>query len=211
LVVSCTVVLVIISRGALQMGNHQYKPFVGEIFSDNWMKELQTRSNEIKNPLPSDKEKETDSRRCIRIIGDEGAEAFAFYFANNGKIEEVIIDGPCLPKDEDTFIGKQGFKCLAECFMRDNSLKKLTFSGQKIDFETASLLVDYLKENKNLTHITFWKCTIDDKTGVHIVKTLLHQPNLQNINLGENKVTEDGRSEIERLLIRNSNLKVDIF
>jgi len=193
------------------MGNYNYKLFTGEIFSDDWVKELQKRSSQIKDPLSSDKVKETETRRCIRIIGDEGAEAFAFYFANNGKIEELIIDGPCLPRDEETFMTEKGFKCLAECFMRDNKLKKLTFSGQKMDEATAKLLADFLRENKNLTHFTLWNDGIDDKTAVYIVKTLLQQPNLQNINLGENKITNDGRSEIERLLVRNSNLKVDIF
>jgi hypothetical protein len=65
-----------------------------------------------------------------QIIGDEGAEVFAFYFANNGRIEALTIDGPCLPKDEETFMTQKGFKFLAECFMRDNKLKKLTFSGE---------------------------------------------------------------------------------
>lgn len=48
------------------MGNNQHKQ-IGEIFTEDWMKEIQHRTPEIKEPLATDKQFETDSKRFIRV------------------------------------------------------------------------------------------------------------------------------------------------
>ncbi len=67
-------------------------------------------------------------------MGDKGAEVFAFFFANNGIVTNLTIEGACMPKGENTYLTAHGFAAIDECLLRDTRLKTITITGIERDF-----------------------------------------------------------------------------
>jgi len=176
-----------------------------EVFSSHWLSQVDMLTQEVIIPPSVD-----PTKRSLRIIGDEGAKVFATYFANNGKIKELTIDGPCLAKGENTFMTVVGFQALEECLSRDFVLEKLHFTGHEITSEIGKVLAEGLADNHQLTSISFWKNLIEDETAIEIVKLLKDKERLALLDLGENKITENGKEKIEAL-VRETKVKVTIF
>jgi len=61
------------------------------------------------------------------------------------------------------------------------------------------LLQKNLVQNEKVTELIFWNSKIEDKTALAMVKILANKPNLKVINLGENKLTEPCKSQLETI------------
>jgi len=164
------------------------------VFSEQWMESLESITTQLK-VSPGQRAEE----KTIRITGDQGADIFAGYFANNGAVTSLIIEGPSLPLGETTYMSKIGFQRLVECLWRDFTLVKLKFAGHEIDEVTGTIIAENLVQNEKVTELIFWNSKIEDKTALAMVKILANKPNLKVINLGENKLTEPCKSQLETI------------
>mmetsp|Transcript_18982 Transcript_18982/g.26548 ORF Transcript_18982/g.26548 Transcript_18982/m.26548 type:complete len:191 (-) Transcript_18982:30-602(-) len=178
------------------------------VFSDSWQHAVEDETKEL--IIPPHDPSQPDDTRTVRIIGDQGAKVFAHYFANNGKIKELTIEGPLIAKGELTMMSAAGFKSLEECLLRDFTLTTLKFQGHNITKEIGVELASYLKDNQDFRHLSFWNNKLTDETAVEMVKLLQQNPNLETINLGENPLTEAAKSQIEKLIV-GTKLKVQMF
>eukprot|EP00727_Mastigamoeba_balamuthi_P008322 m51a1_g4111 hypothetical protein (173) ;mRNA; r:128687-129346 len=138
--------------------------------------------------------------RVVRITSDEAARAFAANFCEDLSVQDLTINGPDMLDADPAHMGDDGLRAIGRLVGEHRGLRSFRLAGQALGLEVAVDIARSASSNGYLTSITFWNDRIDDTTACEMVALLLRAPNLQRINLGQNLLTQAGRSRVEQLV-----------
>lgn len=145
------------------------------------------------------------SLRTLKIrdhrIGDEGIKQIADAIETNTSIE--VLDLSC------NLITSIGFNYLTEKLLNNKFVRTLHLSACAIgvNLKSDGAYVQALSRNRTLKALYIQNNAIDDEGGAGIAKIIESNTSLEEIKMGWNRITLEGRKKIAAALLHNNTLK----